>query len=260
MEGPSQREARTSTWISKMSVAFTDIIYHEPSQSKSFSEVSSSNKQNGKTNSALQAKPHLHHVHPIHHSVLSMNSVQQLFFLGASCSFSPDVLHDTHWKLLMMICGVKAVPKSALSSLYSPLLDVYRRQKGWLIPSVWTHKAEESSHFSTAREKSKIFYYEAVINVWRDKGCTLALKKCGVIPSTQNSNEQSLFLQVATAVVSEFPAGMWLARSTSGNASIQVQLKSQIRIVVAHIQNSSWHFCTSHNQKKKKSLWLTISD
>lgn len=116
-------------------------------------------------------------------------------FIQSSCPpwYTLQVTHLCKgWKqkLLTMTCGVEAVSKSALSSLYSPFLDVYRRQKGWLIPSVWTHKAEESSHFSVAREKCTTFYYKVVINVWRDKGCTLALKKCGVIPSMQNSNEQ----------------------------------------------------------------------
>lgn len=175
--------------------------------------MSSSNKQNGKTNSAQQANPHLRHIHPIHHNVLSMSSLYSSCFSWVhrvhsvqmsstvhveSHSFmqrtKPEVVDNDLW-------GESCLQICRLSSLYSPFLDVYRRQKGWLIPSVWTHKTEELARFSIAGVKCKIFYYEVAINVWRDKGCTLALMKHRVIPSTQNTNEQILFLQLAMAVV-----------------------------------------------------------
>lgn len=136
--------------------------------------------------------------------------VQQLFFLGASCSCSPDVLHGTSWKSLIYAkdenrsCWRWRVGSKQSLNLQSllPLFSVswcVQKTKG-MIDSQF-EPTKQKSRLTVASVKCKIFYYEVVINVWRDKGCTLALMKRSVNPSTQNSHEQGLFLQLAMAVV-----------------------------------------------------------
>lgn len=105
------------------------------------------------------------------------------------------------WKQkLLMMCGVEAVSESAVSPLIILrfLMCIEDKKDDWFLQFEPTKK---KSRLTVASVKCKIFYYEVVINVWRDKGCTLALMKRSVIRSTQNSHEHSLFLQLAMAVV-----------------------------------------------------------
>lgn len=118
--------------------------------------------------------------------------------MGAHCSFHLDVLCGMCWKPLIYAkdediscwwwCW-SSLRICRLYSLHSLFLNVSIRQKGWPIPSVWTHAAENPPHF-TAKLKlmSKEMRYVG-----------LALKKCSIILSTRNDN--SLFLQFATATV-----------------------------------------------------------